>query len=62
MPPSTGTETPQYHPEKSVGDGKVRMGMSPFYDSKLLAESEILQEEIAARTKESDNWNRQKPQ
>ena len=36
--------------------------MSPFQDSELLTESQILQEEIAARTKESDNRNRQKPQ
>jgi hypothetical protein len=36
--------------------------MPPFQDSKLLAESEILQEQIAARTKKSDNRNRQKPQ
>jgi len=36
--------------------------MSPFQNSKLLTESQILQEEIAARTKESDNRNSQKPQ
>ena len=29
--------------------------MSPFQDSKLLPESQILQEEIAARTKEHDH-------
>jgi hypothetical protein len=37
----------------------ARMRTPPFQDSKLLAESEILQEEIAARTKEHDNRNRQ---
>ena len=36
--------------------------MPPLQDSKLLAESEILKQEIAERTKESDNRNRQKPQ
>jgi hypothetical protein len=60
--PPPGPEAPQYHPEKSVGNGKPRMRMPPLQDSKLLAESEILQEQIAARTKESDNRNRQKPQ
>jgi len=34
-----GPEPPQYDPEKPVGDGKARMGMSPFQDSKLLPES-----------------------
>ncbi len=33
--------------------------MSPFQDSKLLPESQILQEEIAARRKESDHRNKQ---
>ena len=33
--------------------------MSPFQDSKLLPESQILQEKIAARTKEHDHRNRQ---
>src|SRR5271156_4531984 len=61
MPPP-GPEPSQYHPEKSVGSSKPRTGMSPFQNSKLLTESQILQEEIAARTKESDNRNRQKPQ
>src|SRR5271156_4471854 len=61
MPPP-GPEPSQYHPEKSVGSSKPRTGMSPFQNSKLLTESQILQEEIAARTKESDNWNSQKPQ
>ena len=32
-------EPPQYDPENPVGDGKARMGMSPFQDSKLLPES-----------------------
>src|ERR1700722_19613121 len=31
-----GPEPPQYDPEKPVGDGNARMGMSPFQDSKLL--------------------------
>src|SRR5271168_2499986 len=61
MPPP-GPEPSQYHPEKSVGSSKPRTGMSPFQNSKLLTESQILQEEIAARTKESDNRNSQKPQ
>jgi hypothetical protein len=34
--------------------------MSPFQDSKLLTESQIFQEEVAAETKEDDNRNRQK--
>jgi hypothetical protein len=53
--PPPGPEPPQNHPEKSVGNSKPRMGMSPFQDSKLLPESQILQEEIAARTKEHDH-------
>jgi hypothetical protein len=60
--PPAGLEAPQYHPGKSVGNGKSRMRMPPLQDSKLLAESEILQQEIAARRKESDNRNGQKPQ
>ena len=59
--PPPGPETPQYHPEESVRNGKSRMRMPPLQDSKLLAESEFFQQEIAARTKESDNRNRQKP-
>jgi hypothetical protein len=35
------------------------MGTPPFQDSKLLTESQILQEEIAARTKEHDHRNKQ---
>jgi hypothetical protein len=58
--PPPGPEPPQYHPEKPVGNGKSRMRMPPFQDSKLLPEGEILQEEIAAGTKEDDNRNRQK--
>ena len=54
-----GSEPPQYDPEKPVGDGKTRMERSPFQDSKLLPESQILQEEIAARRKESDHRNKQ---
>ena len=60
--PPAGPEAPQYHPEKSLRNGKSRMRMPPLQDSKLLAESEILQQEIAARRKESDNRNGQKPQ
>jgi hypothetical protein len=37
--PSSEPEAPQYHPEKSVGDGKARMGMPLFQDGKLLPES-----------------------
>src|SRR5271154_1850016 len=50
---------PQYHPEKSVRNSKARMRTPPFQDSKLLPESQILQEEIAAGTKEHDHRNRQ---
>jgi hypothetical protein len=57
--PPPGPEPPQYHPEKSVGNSKPRMRTSPFQDSKLLPESQILQEEIAARTEEHDHRNRQ---
>jgi hypothetical protein len=39
MPVSTRTRTAQYDPENPVGDGKARMGMSPFQDTKLLPES-----------------------
>src|SRR5580658_10768013 len=53
--PLPGPEAPQYHPEKSVGNSKARMRTPPFQDSKLLPESHILQEEIAARTKEDDH-------
>src|SRR5277367_6503309 len=60
--PPPGPEAPQYHPEKSVGNSKPRMRTPPLQDSKLLPESEILQEEIAARTKEHDHRNKQKPQ
>ena len=35
------------------------MGTPPFQDSKLLPKSQILQEEIAARTKEHDHRNKQ---
>jgi len=57
--PPPGPEPPQNHPEKSVGNGNARMGTPPFQDSKLLPKSQILQEEIAARTKEHDHRNRQ---
>ena len=57
--PPPGPEAPQYHPEKSVGNSKPRMRTPPFQDSKLLPESQILQEEIAARTKEHDHRNKQ---
>jgi len=57
--PPPEPEAPQYHPEKSVGNSKPRMRTPPFQDSKLLPESQILQKEIAARTKEHDHWNKQ---
>ena len=57
--PPPEPEAPQYHPEKSVGNSKPRMRTPTFQDSKLLPESQILQEEIAARTKEHDHWNKQ---
>ena len=57
--PPPEPEAPHYHPEKSVGNSKPRMRTPPFQDSKLLPESQILQKEIAARTKEHDHRNKQ---
>ena len=36
--------------------------MPPFQNSELLPESQIFQEQLAARAKESDSQNREKPQ
>jgi len=59
MSPASGTRSAAISPRKFVGNSKPRMRTPPFQDSKLLSESEILQEEVAARTKEHHHQNKQ---
>jgi hypothetical protein len=55
-------EPPQDHPEQFVRDSKPRLWVPPFQNSELLPESQIFQQQLAARVKESDSQNKEKHQ
>jgi hypothetical protein len=54
-------EPSQQHPEQSRRGDKPRLRMLPFQDSELLPKSQIFQQKVVARAKESGNQNRQEP-
>jgi hypothetical protein len=55
-------EPPQHHPEQFVRDSKPWLWVPPFQNSELLPENQIFQELLAARAKEPDSQNREKPE
>jgi hypothetical protein len=59
--PST-PESPQHHPEQSVGNGKSRLWMSLLQDRKLLPKRQVFQQQVAARTDRPNNQNEQELQ
>ena len=52
----------QYHPEPFIRNGKVRMRGLSLQNRKLLAKSQIFEEQVAAGTGRSGKQNEQKPQ
>jgi hypothetical protein len=54
-------EPPQYHPEQFVRRSKPRLRLLPFQSRELLSKGQVLQQQTAARAKESGKQNRQEP-
>jgi hypothetical protein len=55
-------EPPQHHPEQFVRDSKPRLWVPPFQNSELLRRARFSRSNFAARAKEPDSQNREKPQ
>src|SRR5271166_5977005 len=47
-------EPPQDHPEQLVGSGELRARMPLLHDGKLLAKSQVLKQQVAARSTNAD--------
>jgi len=55
-------EPPQDHPEQLVGGGDLRARMPLLQTEKLLAESQVLKQQVAARAKNTDKEDNYEPQ
>jgi hypothetical protein len=50
---------PEHHPEQFVRSGKPRLRMLLFQNGELLAQSQIFQQQVAARTNRSNKQDKQ---
>jgi hypothetical protein len=55
-------ESPQDHPEQLVGGGDLWARIPLPHNDKLLAKSQVLKQQVAARAKSTDKEDSQKPQ
>ena len=55
-------ESPQDHPEQLIGGGDLRARMPLLHSDKLLAESQVLKQQVAARAKKADKEDNYEPQ
>ena len=60
-PPPTSPEAPQANPEQFVKNGKPRLRMLLFENTKLMPQSQVFQEQLTARAKESRKENSKEP-
>ena len=55
-------QPPQHHPEQLVASNKPGLRMLPFENAELLSKSQVFEEQVAARAKQSRNRDNQEPQ